>query len=115
MTLGGVEVVFVTVTVPLGFVMTRIGAMTLPVAVVRAVVDAAVVVVALRDRRRLPSGGFAARVGLGVATDVSVGVRTVVFAAVAGVAVDAAVVGVVADVASVDVASVGVVMIAAVV
>src|SRR3954471_11217391 len=99
MTVGGVEVVFVTVTVPLEFVMTRIGAMTLPVAVVRAVVravvDAAVVAVALCDRRRLPSGGFAARVGLGVAAEVSVGVRTDVFAAVAGVAVDAAVAGVV--------------------
>jgi hypothetical protein len=110
MTVGGVEAEFVTVTVPLEFVTTRIGAMTLPVAEVRVVVEAAVIALALLDRRRLPSGGFAARVGLGVATDVSVGVRTVVFALVIGVAVDAAVVGV-----TVDAASVGVVMIAAVV
>src|SRR5437764_13923136 len=98
MSIGSVEVVFVTVTVPLAFVMTRIGAMTRPVARVRVEVDAAllvvaVVVVAACVRRRLPRGGLAARVGLGVAADVSGGVRMFVFAAVAGVGVVAAVVG----------------------
>lgn len=74
------------------------------------VVDADDVVVAGRVTRRLPSGGLAARVGLGVAADVSVGVSTFVAAAVVGVAVIAAVVGV-----AVVLVSVGVVMIAAVV
>jgi hypothetical protein len=110
---GGVEVAFVTITLPLAFVMTRIGAMTRPVATAPVEVDAAlgvVVVVAACVRRRLPRGGLAARVGLGVTADVSVGVRTVVFAATVGVAVVAAVVGV-----AVVFVSVGVVMIAAVV
>src|SRR5437764_454010 len=117
MTRGVVEVVFVIVTVPFAFVMTRIGTTTRPVAAVRVVVDDAVAVVdeavfavAACDRRRLPRGGFAARVGLGVAADVSVGVRIFVLAPTAGVAVVAALVGVAAVVASV-----GVVMIAAVV
>src|SRR5438270_2144492 len=114
MSMGSVEVVFVAVTVPLALVMTRIGATTRPVASVRVEVDAALVVVdvvvAACVRRRLPRGGFAARVGLGVAADVSVGVRMFVFAAVVGVAVVAAVVGV-----AVVFASVGVIAIAAVV
>jgi hypothetical protein len=115
---GGVEVVFVTVTVPLAFVTTRIGAtmravpaagVDVEAAVVEvAVDDAVVVVVTARFRRRLPSG-VAARVGLGLTADVSVGVA-VVLAAVVGVAVIAAVVGV-----AVVLATVGVVMIAAVV
>jgi hypothetical protein len=112
MTAGGVEVVFVTVTVPLVFVTTRIGDTTRAVPVAR-VVEIAVdedVVVAGRVTRRLPSGGLAARVGLGVAADVSVGVSTFVAAAFVGVAVIAAVVGV-----AVVLVSVGVVMIAAVV
>ena len=137
MTVGGVEVMFVTVTVPLAFVTTRIGATTRPVPAVRtadvdAVVDdAVVVVVAACDRRRLARGGFAARVGLGVTDDVSVGVRTVVpapaaaefvvvaIAAVVGVNVVLVSVGVVVMAAVVGVAvvlvSVGVVVIAAVV
>src|SRR5438067_11272688 len=114
MSMGSVEVVFVTVTVPLVLVMTRIGATTRPVASVRVEVDAALlvvdVVVAACVRRRLPRGGLAARVGLGVAADVIVGVRMFVVAAVVGVAVVAAVVGV-----AVAFASVGVVVIAAVV
>jgi hypothetical protein len=115
MTAGVEEVVFVTVTVPSAFVMTRIGATRRPpaerVAVddAVAVVDDAVFVVAC-VRRRLPRGGLAARVGLGVAADVSVGVRRFVLAAAVGVAAVAAVVGV-----AVVVASVGVVVIAAVV
>jgi hypothetical protein len=98
MTIGGVEAVFVTVTVPLAFVTTRIGATTtravpaVRVVDVEADVGDAVVVVAACVTRRLPRGGLAARVGLGVATDVSVGVRMVV--PVVGVAVIAAVVGV---------------------
>ena len=120
MIIGGVEVVFVTVTVPLAFVTTRIGATTtraVPAArtveVAAVVDDAVVVVVAACDRRRLPRGGLAARVGLGVTADVSVGVRTTVpapLAADVGVVVIAAVVGV-----AVVLVSVGVVMIAAVV
>jgi hypothetical protein len=114
---AGVEVVFVTVTVPLAFVTTRIGTTTRPPAA-RVAVDEAVVVVdalvafcvAFCARRRLPSGGLAARVGLGVAADVSVGVRTFVLAAAAGVAAVAAVVGV-----AVVFVNVGAVMIAAVV
>jgi hypothetical protein len=91
MTVGGVEVTFVTVTVPLGFVITRIGATTraveaVPVADVDepvvaddAVVDVdAVVVVAARVVPRLASGGLTARVGPGVTDEVSVGVRRVV-------------------------------------
>jgi hypothetical protein len=82
MTVGGVEVVLVTVTVPFALVMMRIGAD----AVARVAVDDAVVVdavvvddvVAACVRRRLPRGGLAARVGLGVAAEVSVGVRIVV-------------------------------------
>jgi hypothetical protein len=102
---AGVEVVFVTVTVPLAFVTTRIGATRRPpaarvavgepVVVVDDVVDDAVVVVAC-VKRRLPRGGLAARVGLGSAADVSVGVRRFVLAALVGVAVIAAVVGVAA-------------------
>ncbi|HEX3579800.1 MAG TPA: hypothetical protein VHY33_14650 [Thermoanaerobaculia bacterium] len=125
MTAGGVDVVFVTVIVPSLFVTTRIGATTraVPAArvdvdeavVVDEVVDAAEVVVVGRVRRRLPRGGFAARVGLGFADEVRVGVRTVVLAPVAadiaaGVVLMAAVVGV-----AVVAASVGVVMTAAVV
>lgn len=119
MTVGGVEAVFVTVTVPLVPVTTRIGATTRAVPAVRTVDDEAVVedavadVVADCDRRRLPSGGFAARVGLGVTDDVSVGVRTVVPARVAAefvVVAIAAVVGV-----NVVLVSVGVAVIAAVV
>lgn len=88
--MGGVEAVFVTVTVPLAFVTTRIGATMRAVPAVRdvdvvdAVVDdAVVVVVAGGVRRILPRGGFAARVGLGLTDDVNVGVRTVVLAPVA--------------------------------
>jgi hypothetical protein len=113
MTIGVVEVVLVTVTVPLAFVTTRIGDTTraAPVArVVEVAVDDAVVVVAGWVTRRLPRGGLAARVGLGVAAEVSVGVRMFVFAAVVGVAVIAAVVGV-----AVVLVSAGVVAIAAVV
>src|SRR5207302_9669782 len=118
MSMGSVEVAFVTVTVPLALVMTRIGATTRPVAATRVEVcdpliiaeDAAVVAVAACVRRILPRGGLAARVGLGVAADVSVGVRMFALAAVAGVAVVAAVVGV-----AVVLASAGVVVIAAVV
>jgi len=114
MTTGGVEAVFVTVMVPLAFVTTRIGATTTrPVPAVRAVdVEAAVDddVVAGAVRRRLPSGGLAARAGLGVTDDVSVGVRTFVPAATVGVVAIAAVVGV-----NVVLAAVGVVAIAAVV
>src|SRR3954452_18495736 len=117
MTLGGVEVVFVTVTVPLEFVTTRIGAMTRAVPAVRVNVDEPVVAVddefavvaAARLRRRLPSG-VAARLGLNVAADVSVGFRSVVLAPVVGVAAIAAVVGV-----AVVLVIVGVAMIAAVV
>jgi hypothetical protein len=72
-----------------------------------------VVLVAACDRRRLPRGGFAARVGLGVTDDVSVGVRMVVPAPLAAgfvVVAIAAVVGV-----NVVLVSVGVVVIAAVV
>lgn len=114
MTTGGVEAVFVTVMVPLAFVTTRIGATTTrPVPAVRTVdvdtvVDDDVVVGAVR--RRLPSGGLAVRVGLGVTDDVSVGVRTFVPAATVGVVAIAAVVGV--NVVLVDA---GVVLIAAVV
>jgi hypothetical protein len=114
MTIGGVEAVFVTVTVPLEFVTTRIGATTTrAVPAVRIDVDEPLVVVddavvAGRVTRRLPRGGLAARVGLGVTIDVRVGVRDVV--PVVGVAVIAAVVGV-----AVVFVSVGVVMIAAVV
>ena len=103
MTVGEVAVAFVTVTVPLAFGTTRIGATTRAVPAVRAVdavvavveagVDDAVVDVAARFRRRLPSG-VAARVGLGFVDVASVGVRVVVLAAVVGVAVIAAVVGV---------------------
>ena len=113
MTIGGVEAVLVTVTVPLAFVTTRTGATTRAVPAVRtadveAVVDDAVLdVAAACDRRRLPRGGLAARVGLGVTDDVSVGVRTVVLvpaaefvvvaiAAVVGVSVVLVSVGVVA-------------------
>jgi hypothetical protein len=107
MTVGGVAVVFVTVTVPSAFVTTRIGATTRALAATRfvdvdepvgAVVDDAVVdmdgvVVDVVDdvvaafvvcvTRRLPSGGLAARVGLALTEDVSVGVRMVVLAPVA--------------------------------
>jgi hypothetical protein len=124
MTIGGVEAVFVTVTVPLAFVTTRIGATTTrAVPAVRidvdeplvVVDDAVVVVVAGCVRRILPRGGFAARVGLGLTDGVRVGVRTVVLAPTAediaaGVTLIAAVVGV-----ALVAASVGVVMIAAVV
>jgi hypothetical protein len=117
MTLGGVEVVFVTVTVPLALVMTRMGATMRAVPAVRVDVDEAVVVVddefavvaAAPFRRRLPSG-VAARVGLNVAADVSVGFRSVVLAPVVGVAAIAAVVGV-----AVVLVIVGVAIIAAVV
>jgi len=114
MTAGGVEAVLVTVMVPLAFVTTRIGATTTrPVAAVRAVdVEAAVDddVVTGAVRRRLPSGGLAARAGLGVTDDVSVGVSTFVPAATVGVVAIAAVVGV-----NVVLAAAGVVVIAAVV
>jgi hypothetical protein len=101
MTLGGVEVVFVTVTVPFALVMTRIGATMRAVPAVRVDVDEPVVAVddefavvaAAALSRRLPRG-VAARVGLNVAADVSVGVMSVVLAAVVGVALVAAVVGV---------------------
>jgi hypothetical protein len=97
MTAGGVDVTFVTVTVPSALVMMRIGATTRAVAAVRAVdvdvpvavvvdavvVDAAVDVVAGRVAPRLRSGGFAARVGLAVTDDVRVGVRIVVLVPVA--------------------------------
>jgi hypothetical protein len=95
MTVGGVVVTFVTVTVPLAFVMTRIGATTRAVAAVRVVgvvvddavvvvdVEAGVVVVAVGVVTRLPSGGLTARVGPGVTDDVSVGVRRVVLVPVA--------------------------------
>jgi hypothetical protein len=96
MTVGGVVVTFVTVTVPLAFVMTRIGATTRAVAAVRVVevvvvdgavvvvdVEAGVVVVAVGVVARLPSGGLTARVGPGVTDDVSVGVRRVVLVPVA--------------------------------
>src|SRR3954451_21282604 len=117
MTVSGVEVVFVTVTAPLGFVTTRIGAMTRAVPAVRVDVDERVVTVddefavvaAAALRRTLPSG-VAERVGLNVAADVSVGFRSVVLAAVVGVAAIAAVVGV-----AVVLVIVGVAMIAAVV
>src|SRR5436305_14576014 len=100
MTLGGVEVLFVTVTVPFALVMTRIGATTRAVPAVRVDVDEPVVAVddefavvaAARLRRRLPSG-VAARVGLNVAADVSVGFRSVALAPGAGVAEIAAAVG----------------------
>jgi hypothetical protein len=89
MTAGGVVVTFVTVTVPLAFVMTRIGATIRPradVEVVLLVVEEAVVVVAGAVlvgwlTRRLPSAGLAARVGLGVMPDVTVGVRIVLLVA----------------------------------
>jgi hypothetical protein len=134
MTDGGGVLALVTVTVPLALVMTRIGATTRAVAAVRVVgvdvvgveavadVDDAVAGVATGVTRRLASGGLAARVGLGLADDVSVGVRMVVLAPVAadvvvgpaancpGVAAIAAVVGV-----SVVLVIVGVVVIAAVV
>jgi len=116
MTTGGVEAVFVTVMVPLAFVTTRIGATTtrpdaaVRAVVVEAVVDDVVVVVAGAVRRRLPSGGLAARAGLGVTDEVSVGVRTFVPAATVGVVAIAAVVGV-----NVVFVSAGVVAIAAVV
>ena len=116
MTDGGVVFTFVTVTVPLAFVTTRSGTVTRPrpVTVVVVVADAVVlvagVVVVARLNRRLPAG-FAARVGLGVTPDVSVGDRVALFVAAAvpvvtvdvpvgpaangpGVAVIAAVVGV---------------------
>src|SRR4051812_45444768 len=117
MTVGGVEVVFVTVTVPFALVMTRIGATTRAVPAVRVDVDEPVVAVddefavvaAAALSRRLPRG-VAARVGLNVAADVSVGFRSVVLAAVGGVAAIAAVVGV-----AVVLVIVGVAMIAAVV
>ena len=93
MTEGGVVVVLVTVTVPLALVMTRIGATTREVAAARvdvvvgieviADVDDAVVDVAAGVTRRLASGGLAARVGLALTDDVSVGVRTVVLTPVA--------------------------------
>jgi hypothetical protein len=95
MTEGGVVVVLVTVTVPLALVMTRIGATTRDVAGARVVelvvvgveviadVDDEVVEVAAGVTRRLASGGLAARVGLALTDDVSVGVRTVVLAPVA--------------------------------
>jgi hypothetical protein len=95
MTEGGVVVVLVTVTVPLAFVMTRIGATTRDVPAVRVVgvdvvevdavadVDDAVVDVVAGVTRRLASGGLAARVGLALTDDVSVGVRTVVLTPVA--------------------------------
>ena len=91
-------VALVTVTVPLALVMTRIGATTRDVAAPRVVdvdelvvvgvaviadVDDAVVDVAAGVTRRLASGGLAARVGLALTDDVSVGVRTVVLAPVA--------------------------------
>jgi hypothetical protein len=130
MTVGGVVVTFVTVTVPLAFVITRIGTTTRADAAVRvvdavvddAVVVVAVVVVAVPVLARVPSGGLTARVGPGVTDDVSVGVRRVVLVPLAadvvvgpaanwpGVAEIAAVIGV----ASVLVI-VGVVAIAAVV
>lgn len=79
---GGVVFTFVKITLPFAFVMMRIGATTAP----RAVVDVDVVVadvvgvaVAAWFMRRLPTGGFAARVGLGVMPDVSVGDRVAVF------------------------------------
>lgn len=87
MTAGGVVFTFVTVTVPLAFVMTRIGATTRPradVDVVVVLVDDAVAVVADAVvvawlTRRLPSAGLAARVGLGVTLDVSAGESTALF------------------------------------
>src|SRR3954465_13340539 len=114
---GGVEVVFVTVTVPLGFVTTRIGAMTRAVPAVRVDVDEPVVAVddefavvaAAALSRRLPRG-VAARVGLNVAADVSVGFRSVVLAAVVGVAVMAAVVGVAVVLVIVGVAAIAAVV-----
>jgi hypothetical protein len=117
MTLGGVEVVFVTVTVPLAFVMTRIGATTRAVPAVRVDVDEPVVdlddefavVVAAALRRRLPRG-VAARVGLNVAADVSVGFRSVVLAPVVGVAAVAAVVGVAMVFVTVGVAAIAAVV-----
>lgn len=88
--------VLVTVTVPSALVMTRIGATTravaeravdveVPVVVTGAVVDVddAVADVVACVVRRLPSGGLAARVGLALTDDVSVGVRIVVLAPVA--------------------------------
>ena len=129
MTVGGVDVAFVTVTVPLAFETTRIGATTRAVPAARvvdadvAVVEVAVdedvvVVVAARFRRRLPSG-VAARVGLGFVAAETVGVSMVVLAAVVGVAVMAAVVGAAAVFTTVGVAAiaavVGVAVIAAVV
>jgi hypothetical protein len=129
MTVGGVVVTFVTVTVPLAFVTTRIGATTRAVPDVRVAVDdpvaedvdAAVVVVPACVTRNAPSV-VVARVGVGVTDDVSVGVRMVVVAPVAavvpvgpaanrpGVAVIAAVVG-----GAVVLVTVGVAAIAAVV
>jgi len=93
MTEGGVVLVLVTVTVPSGLVMTRIGATTravaervveveVPVVVAGAVVDVDAAVVAVVVRK-LPSGGLAARVGLALTDDVSVGVRIVLLAPVA--------------------------------
>jgi len=87
MTAGGVVFTFVTVTVPLAFVMTRIGATTRPradVDVMVVLVDDAVAVVAgvvvvAWLTRRLPSAGLAARVGLGVTLDVSAGESTALF------------------------------------
>ncbi len=95
MTVGGAVLLLVTVTVPLAFVMTRIGAATRAVAAERVVdvdvvgveavadVDDAVAEVAAGVTRRLASGGLAARVGLAFTDDVSVGVRIVVLAPVA--------------------------------
>src|SRR5947209_10617781 len=117
MTLGGVEVVFVIVTVPFALVTTRIGATMRAVPPVRADIDEPVVAVddefavvaAARLRRRLPNG-VAARVGLNVAADVSVGFRSVALAPVVGVAVIAAVVGVAVVLATVGVAAIAAVV-----
>jgi hypothetical protein len=79
LTTGGVVLTLVTVTVPLGLVMIRIGATPRPVVIVDEVVSGAVVVVA-PVTRRLPSGGFAARVGLGLAPEESVGVNVALVA-----------------------------------
>src|SRR4051794_39495397 len=117
MMVGGVEVVFVTVTVPFALVMTRIGATMRAVPAIRVDVDNPVVAVddefavvaAARLRRRLPRG-VAARVGLNVAADVSVGFRSVVLAPVVGVAVIAAVVGVAVVFVTVGVAAIAAVV-----
>jgi len=72
----GFVVTLVIVTVPLALVTTRMGATRRDAAVVLAAAVAgadAVVVVAAREIRKLPSGGFAASVGLGVAADVMAG------------------------------------------